>query len=281
MLKLDERQERWELSANIISFTDLLLRWPYKGIINIAYELEPDIYGQIDKDNDSLPLMIYLCDDSIIGQDGQKMLRIRPVHINSIFHDILSNISNVVVLRTIVERLEINNINYLWERPLNQGENSLLLTTLDNIREVVVYTLWAWKRAMKQKGKIKDAAYDLKSDFWTEIFTAPAKDWLSLIPESLDFSFSATKNSAAAVTTEPTEKNAEAARQFASQFPLRTTADRLIALEALFDAGFPRFENNFIGEIFWPDRTHVAPETLKSYGNRLYRQLRDKTGKEW
>ena len=89
MLKLDDRQERWELAANIISFTDLLLRWPYKGIINIAYELEPDIYGQIDKDNDSLPLMIYLCDDSIIGQDGQKMLRIRPVHINSIFSDIL------------------------------------------------------------------------------------------------------------------------------------------------------------------------------------------------
>lgn len=280
MLKLDERQERWELSTDIVSFTDLLLRWPYKGIINIAYELEPDIYGQVDKTSDSLPLMIYLRNDSIIGQDRQQRVRILPVHINSVFTDILSNISNIVVLRAVVERLERKNINYQGKRQLNRDENTILLTTPENIRDVAVYTLWAWKRAMKQKDKIKDVAYDLNNDFWAEIFTTTVKDWLQLLPEFQASSSSEAKNSTAMIA-ESTEKDAEAAKEFVSQFQLRTKADRLVALEALLDAGFPRFENNFIGKIFWPDRAHVAPETLKSYGNRLYRQLREKTGKAW
>lgn len=281
MLKLDERQERWELSTDIVSFTDLLLRWPYKGIINIAYELEPDIYGQVDKTSDCLPLMIYLHDDSIIGQDQLQRVRILPVHINSVFTDILSNISNIVVLRTVVERLESKNINYQGKRQLNRDENTILLTTPENIRGVAVYTLWAWKRAMKQKDKIKDTTYDLNNGFWAEIFTTTVKDWLQLLPESLASPSSETKNSTAMTIAEPTEKNMEAAKAFVSQFRLRTPADRLTALEALFDEGFPRFENSFIGKILWPDRTHVAAGTLKSNGSRLYRELREKTGKAW
>ena len=77
MLRIDPAEERWELAGDVVFLPDLILRWPYHAFINIAYEL---IYNyQIELNEDGLPLKLFLCDDAVSRQDGQKVLRLRPV----------------------------------------------------------------------------------------------------------------------------------------------------------------------------------------------------------
>ena len=187
-LRVDTTRERWERADDVTSFIDLILRWPYHAIINIAYELHWNIYdGKIDEDNP--PLALYLCDDVILGQDEQKILRLRPVHIKTPFEPFLSNIPNIFLLRHVVERLEILHPNYTGKRPLKDGESSLLLATPDNLKEVALYIFWGWRRAALSKQKIKDGDYSLTSDFWLEVRSV-VESLLPLVPESLASLFS-------------------------------------------------------------------------------------------
>lgn len=288
-LRVDATRELWERADDVICFTDLILRWPYYAIINIAYELHANIYdGKIAEDNP--PLALYLCDDVVIGQAGEKTLRLRPVHINTPFDPLLRNIPKLAVLRRVVERLEAQHPNYAGRRPLKEGESRLLLATQDNLKEISICILKAWHRASLHKQKIKADGYSLTSDFWTEVRTS-TEDLFYLVPEPSAPAF-ATPEEAPSNFSElgipemnpdkdmEYEKHKERARKFVQQFSLNTDAERLIALEALFDAGFPRLDNKDFGELLWPNH-FVAPETRKSYGSRLYRRMQKAKGKNW
>mgnify|MGYP001017224502 FL=1 len=55
VLRVDSTRERWERADGVISFTDLILRWPYHAIINIAHERHANIQdGRIEEDNPTL-----------------------------------------------------------------------------------------------------------------------------------------------------------------------------------------------------------------------------------
>ncbi len=182
-LRVDATRERWERADDVVSFTDLILRWPYHAIINIAYELHANIYdGKIDEDNP--PLALYLCDDVVIGQAGEEILRLRPIHINTPFDPLLRNIPKLAVLRRVVERLEAQHPNYAGRRPLKEGESRLFLATQDNLKVVSIYILKTWHQASLHKQKIKADGYSLTSDFWTEVRTS-AEGLLPLAPELL------------------------------------------------------------------------------------------------
>nr|WP_296984629.1 hypothetical protein [uncultured Desulfovibrio sp.] len=291
-LRVDPTRERWERTDNVISFTDLILRWPYRAIINIAYELHWHIYdGKIDED--SPPLALYLCDDVVTGQDGGNVFHLCPVHITTPFEPFLPNLFNLFVLRHVVERLEKEHLNYTGKRPLQDKEDSLLLATPDNLNEVALSILWAWRRAMNRKKKIKDGNDSLTSDFWVEVRTA-VDGLLPLAPESLSSHFSATDMEAAssmlslAESSGKTEgslspdgkKAKEEAEKLLKNFSVNTWDERVIALEALYDAGFPRFDNTDIGQWLWRDQV-LAPATYKKYGYRLYKLLEKTKGKSW
>ena len=76
------------------------------------------------------------------------------------------------------------------------------------------------------------------------------------------------------------KKTYEEAKKFLQDFIVNTETKRLTALEALFDADFPRFENADIGKLLWRNGV-LAPATYKSYGSRIYRKLRKTKGKKW
>ena len=290
VLRVDSTRERWERADGVISFTDLILRWPYHAIINIAHELHANIYdGRIDEDNP--PLALYLCDDVVIGPDRQKILRLRPIHINTPFNPFLSNIHNLIVLRRVVERLEAQNPNYTGKRPLKNEEPSLFLATQDNLKETCIYILKAWHQASLHKKKIKADGDSLTSDFWAEVRKSVERV-LPLVSNILSPSFGSAEDipllSRSSGMPELNidkkaeyEESKEHARKFLRQFSLTTDAERLIALEALHDASFPSFKNKEIGELLWPDRQHIEDESRESYGSRLCSKLLKRTGKKW
>jgi len=273
-LRVDTIRECWKRADEIISFTDLICRWPYHAVINIAYELHPDIYDDKIVD-DNPPLALYLCDDIVIGQNEQEVFHLCPVHINTPFDPFLSNIPKLFVLKSVVERLETQNPNYAGKRPLKTGESTLLLATPKNLKEVAICILWAWKQAMKSKQKIKDGDYSLTSDFWTETRTTIDR-LLLLAPDILDQPFTLTEYPKSAG-----EGAKQRAQEFVKQFKLTTDEGRLIALEALFDAHFPSFSNEELGELLWPDRLHIENATRKRYGTRLCNKLKEERGKKW
>lgn len=122
---LNNANEKYVATSDIIGIASLALRWPYRAVHKIPLQI---FTGYLN---------IYKWHEELQLPDGRKIHRISLVNANKSTHNLASMMPNLVFCLQEIETIENNHSHYTATRPPKEHENKLLIATNDNIHDAV------------------------------------------------------------------------------------------------------------------------------------------------
>lgn len=246
---LNNANEKYVATSDIIGIASLALRWPYRAVHKIPLQI---FTGYLN---------IYKWHEELQLPDGRKTHRISLVNVNNSAHNLASMMPNIVFFLHEIEAIENIHHHYTATRPKKEHENEILISTNDNIHDSVNAILNLCEYIAKSEPRYNHRIVEiLILDGLHKIITQG-------VAHSIDI------NNIFPVFSKNYEQNKtlttfDLAREFVKLCAPQIRSDELLALLEV-DRRFPGLTHEQIATLFPPPSRTDVPESLAKHGYRL------------